>query len=168
MQRGGFLEEVVCETNQKESVGISPFCLPSGYQASSATGRNWQKTGERRRGEASMAPTLCFGCCPQQKLYLPWPSSHVLLSMAQLMLGSSAYHVPLDRKFLSFPPAPRVRELLAVGNFYTAQCPLFVVSVKAVCCIIFPLLEMPKVVFVYLSGPCLMQNPRLSNWRIVF
>jgi len=48
--KGGFIEEVVCEPDMKESVGIFPFHLPSGYQASQSqvgTGRKLEREGQK-------------------------------------------------------------------------------------------------------------------------
>lgn len=149
--------------------GISwnfPFSLASGYQASLVTGRHWQNTRERR-AEASVSPALCFGCCLQQRLHLLWSSSHGSPSrMSQLLLGSSSYQVALDPELPSSLWPQGSEQLPTVGHFYIAQYPLLVVStplpsVKTIPCIIFPLLEIPEVGFVYLTAPCLMQNPKL-------
>lgn len=85
--------------------------------------------------------------------------------MSQLLLGSSSYQVALDPELLSSLWLQGSEQLPTVGDFYIAQYPLFVVStplpsVKTIPCIIFPL-EIPKVGFVYLTAPCLMQNPKL-------
>lgn len=45
IQTEGFMEEVVCKLDIKESVGISQVCLPSGYHARPAMGKHQQKTG---------------------------------------------------------------------------------------------------------------------------
>lgn len=45
IQREGVVEEVVCELDIKESVGISQLCLLCGYHVSPGMGRHRQKIG---------------------------------------------------------------------------------------------------------------------------
>lgn len=169
-----FLEEVVCETNKKESIGISPFCLPSGdrqAQPQVDTGRKQEREGGQKL--ACPSPSVldvvpsrgCISFDPVPMSFSPWPSScWVPVPATCLWIPSSCLSLQFQgsESFLLWV----ISTLLSVPYLW-AQL-LNLPSVKAVCCIIFPLLEIPKVLFVYLTGPCLMQNPRLSNWHIVF